>query len=102
MSVPSFSRPLQPSSTPAVSCPRSSPGPSTTKAAAPSVSAPAPSLSIKTTKRKAPKKKTLKDPSAPKRPQTSFLFISAGEERLKVMMAEMGNISVVKVVKEMD
>jgi hypothetical protein len=50
-----------------------------------------------TKKRKAVK--TLKDPAAPKRPQSSF-FLFAGEERPKVM-AELGNISVGEVGKEM-
>ena len=58
------------------------------------MSAPPPSVK---TKRKAPK--SLKDPSAPKRPLSSFLLF-AGEERPRVM-AELGNISVGEVGKEM-
>ena len=95
MSVPSFARPLHPSSPPSSpSTPQ--PAASSTKSDAPPVYAPPPSL--KTTKKKAPKKKKLKDPSAPKRPQTSFLFFS-GEERPKVR-TEFGNISVGEVAKE--
>ena len=43
--------------------------------------------------------KTLKDPSAPKRPLSSFLLF-AGEERPRVV-AELGNISVGEVGKEL-
>ena len=116
MSVPSFSRNiLHPSSPPSQT---SRPTPSYTEAseavsthsltAPASLSsteafAPPPPVSVpspfqKSIKRKAPKKKTLKDPSAPKRPQTSFLHFS-GEERPKVI-AELGNISVGQVSKE--
>jgi len=49
--------------------------------------------------KKAPKMKFIKDPSAPKRPQTSFLLFS-GEERPKVK-EELGNISVGEVAKEL-
>ena len=78
MSVPSFSRTiLHPSSPPFQT---SRPTPSYTEA----------SEAVPT--------QTLKDPSAPKRPQTSFLHFS-GEERPKVI-AELGNISVGQVSKE--
>eukprot|EP00092_Neocalanus_flemingeri_P090543 GFUD01114700.1.p1 GENE.GFUD01114700.1~~GFUD01114700.1.p1 ORF type:complete len:293 (-),score=117.01 GFUD01114700.1:159-1037(-) len=99
MSVQAFSSPLQlPQQIPTSSKSPSSPPPSPT----PPVTSPAPSSSTpvtvpKTTKKKAPK--TLKDPSAPKRPLTSFLLF-AGEERPRVM-AELGNISVGEVGNEM-
>ena len=58
-----------------------------------------PSSSVPKTRKKNTRRKEMKDPAAPKRPLSSF-FLFADEERPKVM-AELGNISVGEVGKEM-